>query len=158
MLGFPCGQFLNQEAGTDEQIQAFCERIKVGFKVYAKILVNGAETHPLYRMLKSAAPGSGTNAVKWNFTTFLCGRDGFPIERFAPSQTLDGLERRVEELIAGRASRPDLHRRGTAHPDLQIDPDATSAPSRSGPEKTQSARNAQSEKPRQSIWNYLTSP
>ena len=43
----------------------------------AKVKVNGAQAHPLWKWLTSEAPGLlGTQAVKWNFTKFLVGKDG----------------------------------------------------------------------------------
>ena len=53
--------------------------------MFAKIEVNGAGAHPLYKYLKDAKPGLlGTEAIKWNFTKFLIGRDGEPVARYAP--------------------------------------------------------------------------
>ena len=73
ILGFPCDQFCHQEPGTEEEIQAFCSRTYgVTFPMFAKVDVNGAGAHPLYRHLKKEAPGLlGTEAIKWNFTKFL---------------------------------------------------------------------------------------
>jgi glutathione peroxidase len=43
--------------------------------MFAKIAVNGADAHPLYRWLKHEAPGLlGTEGIKWNFTKFLVAR------------------------------------------------------------------------------------
>ena len=40
--------------------------------MFAKIDVNGPNTHPLYQHLKKQAPGlMGSEAIKWNFTKFL---------------------------------------------------------------------------------------
>ena len=56
------------------------------FPLFAKIDVNGAHAHPLYRWLKSEKAGVlGTEAIKWNFTKFLVDRDGSVVKRFAPS-------------------------------------------------------------------------
>ena len=73
ILGFPCNQFGRQEPGNDAKISTFCEsEYQVGFPLFAKIRVNGPETHPLYRQLKKARPGFlGLSNVKWNFTKFL---------------------------------------------------------------------------------------
>jgi glutathione peroxidase len=46
--------------------------------------VNGPATHPLYEFLKSSEPGLlGTEAIKWNFTKFLVGKNGKPLKRYA---------------------------------------------------------------------------
>lgn len=99
VLGFPCNQFAGQDPGTNEEIAGFCQtRYGVSFPMHAKIKVNGEDTHPLYQQLKAAAPGMlGTEAIKWNFTKFLVGRDGQIIKRFSPKTTPEELE---AELLA----------------------------------------------------------
>src|SRR5690606_10921853 len=73
VLGFPCNQFGGQEPGDEAAIRQFCDlNYGVTFPLFAKIEVNGANAHPLYVALKSAAPGIlGTEMIKWNFTKFL---------------------------------------------------------------------------------------
>ena len=69
--------------------------------MFAKIEVNGAETHPLYQHLKAAQKGLlGTEAVKWNFTKFLVGRDGTVLRRYAPTDTPDRIESDLIPLLA----------------------------------------------------------
>ncbi|HLY41284.1 MAG TPA: glutathione peroxidase [Terracidiphilus sp.] len=86
VLGFPCNQFGAQEPGTAEEIGSFCERnYGVRFPMFAKIDVNGPNTHPLYRFLKQARRGIlGTERIKWNFTKFLVSRGGTVVSRHAP--------------------------------------------------------------------------
>ena len=102
VLGFPCDQFGHQEPGSEEEIQAFCSRTYgVTFPMFAKVDVNGANAHPLYRQLKKAAPGLlGTEAIKWNFTKFLVAPDGRTVTRFAPNDTPESLEAAVEKVLA----------------------------------------------------------
>ena len=95
VLGFPCDQFGHQEPGDAAAIRDFCTlNYSVRFPLFAKIEVNGSGAHPLYRFLKSAQPGIlGTEAIKWNFTKFLVGRDGTVLHRYAPNDepaSLDG--------------------------------------------------------------------
>ena len=87
VLGFPCNQFGSQDPGSNEEIGAFCERnYGVSFPMFAKVDVNGAEAHPLYRHLKAEKPGFlGIGAIKWNFTKFLVGRDGEVVGRYSPT-------------------------------------------------------------------------
>lgn len=84
VLGFPCDQFGHQEPGTNDEIRQFCSlAYDVTFPMFAKIAVNGPDTHPLYAHLKSRASGVlGTNAVKWNFTKFLVARQGEVLTRY----------------------------------------------------------------------------
>ena len=67
ILGFPCNQFLSQDPASNEEISEFCQlNYGVSFPMFAKIDVNGDDTHPLFKHLKEAAPGLlGINAVKW---------------------------------------------------------------------------------------------
>ncbi|MGE6915556.1 glutathione peroxidase [Achromobacter kerstersii] len=94
VLGFPCDQFGHQEPGDESEIRNFCAtQYDVTFPMYAKINVNGADAHPLYRWLKGEKPGVfGTEGIKWNFTKFLVGRDGQVIKRYAPTDTPAGLK------------------------------------------------------------------
>jgi glutathione peroxidase len=103
VLGFPCNQFGAQESGTNEEIQSFCTgRFGVKFPVLAKIDVNGAGADPLYVHLKKEAPGIlGTEAIKWNFTKFLVGRDGRVIKRYAPQDKPDQIERDIQAALGG---------------------------------------------------------
>jgi len=106
VLGFPCNQFGHQEPGCPTDIQNFTkDQYAVTFPLFAKIDVNGAGAHPLYRLLKSRAKGLlGTEAIKWNFTKFLVDRRGETIKRFATPTTPASLEPEIEHLLAGSSS------------------------------------------------------
>ncbi len=102
VLGFPCDQFGHQEPGDATEIRQFCStNYKVSFPLFAKIEVNGAAAHPLYALLKAARPGVfGTEAIKWNFTKFLVGRDGAVLKRYAPADTPESLTADIEASLA----------------------------------------------------------
>ncbi|MDK9700530.1 MAG: glutathione peroxidase [bacterium] len=87
VLGFPCNQFGAQEPGSEADIKTFCSvNYQVTFPMFAKIDVNGDNADPLYKYLTKSAPGIlGTEAIKWNFTKFLIGKDGKVLERYAPN-------------------------------------------------------------------------
>jgi glutathione peroxidase len=101
VLGFPCDQFGHQEPGNEAEIQAFCSlTYDVTFPMFAKIDVNGPDTHPLYQHLKAAKKGLlGTEAVKWNFTKFLVGRNGKVLRRYAPTDTPERIEADLLPLL-----------------------------------------------------------
>ena len=101
VLGFPCDQFGHQEPGDEAAIKSFCSlTYGVSFPMFAKIEVNGAQAHPLFKYLKEARPGLlGSEAIKWNFTKFLVGRDGVPIMRLAPTDKPENLEADVEAAL-----------------------------------------------------------
>jgi glutathione peroxidase len=101
VLGFPCDQFGHQEPGDEAEIRQFCSRTyDVTFPMFSKIEVNGEGAHPLYRFLKSEKKGVlGSEAIKWNFTKFLVGRDGAVVHRYAPTDTPEGLEKDLAPLL-----------------------------------------------------------
>ena len=101
ILGFPCNQFGAQEPGNAEEIANFCSlTYDVSFPMMAKIDVNGPATHPLYAWLKGEKKGVlGTEAIKWNFTKFLVGRDGEVIERFAPTTEPKDIAKAIEKAL-----------------------------------------------------------
>jgi glutathione peroxidase len=101
VLGFPCDQFGHQEPGDEDAIKQFCSlTYDVTFPMFAKIDVNGPGTHPLYRHLKAARKGLlGTEAVKWNFTKFLVGRNGRVLRRYGPTDTPEAIESDLIPLL-----------------------------------------------------------
>jgi glutathione peroxidase len=102
VLGFPCNQFGAQEPGDAAEIGAFCQKnYGVSFQMFDKIKVNGPEAHPLYQWLTHSAPGIlGTEAIKWNFTKFLLGRDGKVFKRYATATKPEALADDIERLLA----------------------------------------------------------
>ena len=102
VLGFPSNQFGHQDPGSNEEIASFCQKnYGVSFPMMAKIEVNGAGAHPLYRWLTKEARGIlGTQVIKWNFTKFLVGRDGRVRKRYAPTDTPDSMRRDIEAALA----------------------------------------------------------
>jgi glutathione peroxidase len=107
VLGFPCDQFGHQEPGDEAAIASFCTlNYGVTFPMFAKIDVNGPDTHPLYQYLKGAQKGIlGTEAIKWNFTKFLVGRDGTVLARYASAATPEQIELDIVPLLAGAPVR-----------------------------------------------------
>jgi glutathione peroxidase len=86
VLGFPCNQFLHQEPGNAEEIQAFCSlNFGVTFPLFAKLEVKGPNRHPLYALLGEFPDDQGkAGNVSWNFEKFLVGKDGRVVRRFRP--------------------------------------------------------------------------
>lgn len=101
VLGFPCNQFMNQEPGSESDIQSFCEmNFGVTFPLFSKVDVNGKNAHPLFQYLTEEAPGVlGMKAVKWNFTKFLVNRSGEVVERYAPNTNPIEISQDIEKLI-----------------------------------------------------------
>lgn len=103
ILGFPCNQFAGQEPENEEAIITFCElNYNVTFPMFAKIDVNGANTHPLYKFLKEKASGLIGEDIRWNFTKFLVDDKGNVVKRFAPTTTIDSVEKYLIKLLKGK--------------------------------------------------------
>ncbi len=101
VMGFPCNQFGAQEPGDEAEIGQFCSlTYDVNFPMFAKLDVNGSNTHPLYEHLKSEAPGLlGIEMIKWNFTKFLVDREGKVAGRYAPNTEPKDLAADIEKLL-----------------------------------------------------------
>lgn len=101
VIGFPCNQFGNQEPGSNEEIQSFCElNFGVTFPVMGKIEVNGKNTSDLYRWLKKEQKGFlFTEAIKWNFTKFLVDRHGNCVQRIATRTKPEDMEQDIQTLL-----------------------------------------------------------
>ncbi|OTG80119.1 glutathione peroxidase [Acinetobacter sp. ANC 5054] len=108
ILGFPANNFLEQEPGSEAEIQEFCSiNYKVDFPLFSKISVAGEDKHPLYQTLTQAIPeriGEGPwwddlveygltpnpkPEVLWNFEKFLINKNGEVVARFAPDIKAD---------------------------------------------------------------------
>ncbi len=106
VLGFPCDQFGHQEPGAEAEIAQFCENsYGVTFPMFAKIDVNGPDTHPLYEWLKSQKKAGALvgGKVTWNFAKFLIGRDGQVIDRFKPVTDPADLREDIEKALASES-------------------------------------------------------
>lgn len=101
VIGCPCNQFGHQEPDAESAIATFCSTAyDVTFPMSAKLYVNGASAHPLWKWLQHEHPGVfGTTAVKWNFTKFLVGRDGSVLERLAPATTPSSIASHIERAL-----------------------------------------------------------
>jgi len=101
VLGFPCNQFGGQEPGDEAAIGEFCSlTYDVTFPMFAKVDVNGNDTHPVFAFLKAGAPGLlGTEGIKWNFTKFLVDREGNVVDRYASAHKPEDMAGDIERLL-----------------------------------------------------------
>lgn len=100
----------NQEPGTSEEILEFTKKKGVTFSILNKIHVNGPKADPLFVYLKSKLKGSFGSFIKWNFTKFICNKNGIPIKRFGPTTPPSAMEDMIggllnEELTTVRMER-----------------------------------------------------
>lgn len=102
ILGFPCNQFGKQDPGNNDEIQEFCQlNYGVSFPMFGKIEVNGSGTDPLFKHLKTEAPGAlGTKNIKWNFTKFLVDSSGKVLKRYAPATKPADIEKDIKALLS----------------------------------------------------------
>ncbi|MEZ8094427.1 glutathione peroxidase [Photobacterium swingsii] len=101
ILGFPCNQFGGQEPGENDTIEQACQiNYGVEFPMFAKVDVNGANSHEVFQYLTKALPGTFGRKVKWNFTKFLIGRDGKPLKRFAPTKRPESMDADIARVLA----------------------------------------------------------
>ena len=122
VLGFPANNFLEQEPGSNDEIQHFCSvNYDVHFPLFAKISVAGDDKHPLYQTLTQAIPertGEGPwwkdlvdygltpnnpPEVLWNFEKFLVNKQGEIVARFAPDITAN--DERIVSVIEAELAK-----------------------------------------------------
>lgn len=100
ILGFPSGQFNDQEFHNQDEIMEFCQtNYGVTFPMYAKIDVKGETADPLFKYLVSEQKGMLTEGIKWNFTKFLIDREGNVVKRYAPQTPPSKMEEDVRKLL-----------------------------------------------------------
>lgn len=100
VIGFPSGDFANQELADGSKAEEFCQvNYGVSFQIMKKVHVNGEDADPVFKYLKSQTGGFMGSRIKWNFTKFLISRDGETIKRFAPMTTPAKFEDEVIRMI-----------------------------------------------------------
>ncbi|KAL2517097.1 putative phospholipid hydroperoxide glutathione peroxidase 6 [Abeliophyllum distichum] len=100
ILAFPCNQFGSQEPGTNEEIQQFaCTRFKAEYPIFDKVEVNGSDSAPIYKFLKSSKGSLFGDNIKWNFAKFLVDKEGHVVDRHAPTTSPLSLEKNIKKLL-----------------------------------------------------------
>jgi glutathione peroxidase len=94
IVGVPANEFGEQEPGTDDEIQKFCQtKYSVSFPMLSKVVVKGTGICPLYKFLTSKETnGTFAGEITWNFEKFLVNRKGEVVARFAPRIAPDSAE------------------------------------------------------------------
>lgn len=100
VIGFPCDQFMGQEPETNDTLVAVCKKnFGVTFLLSEKIDVNGADTHPIFKLLKSKNTSVLGTKIKWNFTKFLVSSDGTVVKRYSPTTQPAKLRSDIEHML-----------------------------------------------------------
>ena len=100
VIGFPSGDFANQELADGSKAEEFCQlNYGVSFQIMKKVHVNGKDADPVFKYLKSKTRGWFGSAIKWNFTKFLISRDGETIKRYSPLTKPEKITRDIEAML-----------------------------------------------------------
>ena len=102
---FPCNQFMGQEPGTDAEIKSFAQdNMNAKFKLMSKIDVNNANTHPVYRYLRSNSKlfneeKQQAEVIPWNFAKFLLNEQGQVVHYFEPRTNPLSFADKIEAML-----------------------------------------------------------
>ena len=101
ILAFPCNNFGSQEPGTNAEILEFAKNKGAKYPILGKLeCENGDNTAPFYQFLRASIPnGVFGQGLKWNFSKFLCDRNGVPVKRYAPTSSPLTIVGDIEDLI-----------------------------------------------------------
>jgi len=108
VVAFPSAQFQyvssqGSELPASKVKEDLQKRYNVSFHIMDKVNVNGDSAHPLFMFLQRRLSGFPTNAIKWDFTSFLCV-DGTPMKRYAPMTPVAMIEKDISEALGGGSS------------------------------------------------------
>lgn len=99
ILAFPCNQFAGQEPACETDLKEYVVKQKIEFDFFGKVNVNGKQAIPLYDYLKSKQGGMLGDFIKWNFTKFLCNKEGVPVKRYSPTTEPNQIEKDIVALL-----------------------------------------------------------
>ena len=122
VIGFPSGDFANQELADGSKAEEFCQlNYGVTFQIMKKVHVNGNEAEPIFDYLKAEAPVEESSGImgklaavvfklisksmkkqsdiKWNFTKFLIDREGNVVCRFEPTAPNTAIVEAIETIL-----------------------------------------------------------
>jgi glutathione peroxidase len=104
VLAFPSNDFMQQEPGSDAEIESFCRvNFGVSFEVFPKVSVRGEEIQPVFKALTQSGPADLRGAVRWNFEKFLIDRQGRLIARWRPwvNPAWSPVQRVIRDALVG---------------------------------------------------------
>lgn len=113
VLGFPSNDFGRQEPLDGQAINEFCEvNYGVKFPVFEKIMVRGAQAHPLYKFLSDKKLNGHVNSSpRWNFHKYLVNKNGEVVDYFysftkpSSSKVKKKIQRLLDEANVGKAAK-----------------------------------------------------
>lgn len=101
ILAFPTNQFSNGSPESSEATaNTMCVKFKAQYPVFEKVEVNGPNTAPVFKFLKS---GNGASclgsSIKWNFTKFLVDKNGCVVARYSPMTSPISIEYAIKKQL-----------------------------------------------------------
>lgn len=102
IIGFPANNFMNQEPGSNSEIQAFCtQNYGVTFKMMDKVSTKGKGQSPIYQWLtQKEKNGVKDSKVTWNFQKYLIDEEGKLVDTLAPK--VSPMSDEIVDWIAGK--------------------------------------------------------
>tara|TARA_B100000427_G_scaffold250091_1_gene213312 strand:+ start:878 stop:1462 length:585 start_codon:yes stop_codon:yes gene_type:complete len=99
VLGFPANDFLNQESGSNEQIEEFCEsNYGITFPMFEKITTKGKKQSSVYAWLTNKdLNGWNRQRPTWNFCKYLINEKGELVGFF--DSKVKPLSKEITELL-----------------------------------------------------------
>lgn len=82
VLGFPCKQFA-QEPLSGCELKNWGLLLGLKFQLFDEVQVKGPNAHPLFKFLQGRL-----GRVHWNFTKYICDRQGVPMKRLEPGDVM----------------------------------------------------------------------
>lgn len=101
IIGFPANDFMNQEPGSNSEIQEFCTvNYGVTFKMMDKISTKGKNQAPIYEWLTQKKKNGVKNSkVRWNFQKYLIDEEGQLVDVVSPQKS--PLNKKIVKWIEG---------------------------------------------------------
>lgn len=105
ILGFPCGQFMNQEFASEKEIREFVDKtFKVDFPLMSKTEVNGNNMNDIFKYLKFNSKELKTETgelknIPWNFGKFLVDRNGIVLGFYSPLIKPNEMEEEIKKHL-----------------------------------------------------------
>lgn len=86
IIGFPCNNFREQEPGTNEEIQEFCQmNYGVTFPIMDKVQAVGDYKSSIYKWLTEKSENGKIDAnIRWNFQKFMIDENGLIVDCILP--------------------------------------------------------------------------
>ncbi|MFN9744212.1 MAG: glutathione peroxidase [Betaproteobacteria bacterium] len=100
VMGFPSGDFKQEDADAKKTAEVCFHTYGVKFPMFATGPVRGADAQPIFRQLAQATG----QQPSWNFNKYLVGRDGKPIAHWGSmtGPTSGSITGAIEKALAAR--------------------------------------------------------